>query len=180
MKLTPTAVEGAFLVEFEIHEDSRGHFTRTYCRREFENAGLASTLAQTSLSFNRERGILRGLHYQAAPHEEVKLVRCVTGAIYDVVLDLRAGSATYLHHAGVVLTARSGKALYVPAGCAHGFQVLEDGSEVLYHISEYFAPDHARGVRWNDPVFGIQWPIPDPIMIQRDATYPDYRPSGDR
>lgn len=174
MIFTPTAVAGAFLIEPESHADERGSFTRVYCQREFESNGLDSSVAQSSLSFNRRRGTLRGLHYQVAPSEEVKVVRCVRGSIFDVVLDLRPDSPSFLEHYGVVLSAENRQALYIPMGCAHGFQALEDASEILYQMSEFYAPEHGRGVRWNDPAFGIEWPIDDPILLERDASYPDY------
>lgn len=174
MIFVPTQVEGAFRIEPEAHEDDRGSFARVFCRREFEEHGLEPFVAQSSLSFNRRRGTLRGMHYQAAPHEEVKVVRCVRGAIHDVVLDLRPDSPTYLRHDHAVLSADNRVALYIPAGCAHGFQTLEDGSEVLYQMNEFYAPGHGRGVRWDDPAFGIEWPIEDPVMHPRDASYPDY------
>ena len=174
MIFEPIDVEGAYLIKPEPHEDERGSFLRVFCVREFAGHGLVTTVAQSSLSSNRRRGTLRGLHLQAPPFEEVKLVRCVRGAVHDVILDLRPASPTYLHHRAVTLSAENGMALYVPAGCAHGFQTLEDGSEVLYQMSEFYAPDHGRGVRWNDPAFGIPWPVAEPIMNERDASWADY------
>jgi dTDP-4-dehydrorhamnose 3,5-epimerase len=174
MKFSPTALDGAYVVELERHSDMRGFFARTWCRDEFQARGLESDLAQCSISFNERRGTLRGMHWQCAPREEAKLVRCTTGAIYDVIIDLRPASPTYLRHVGVELTQSDRRALYVPPGFAHGFQTLADASEVFYQMSECFAAEHARGARWNDPVFGIEWPIPDPIVLERDNTYPDY------
>lgn len=173
-----TPLPGAFVLGSESREDSRGSFARTFCRREFEEHGLDPQVAQCNLSFNRRRGTLRGMHYQAAPREEVKLVRCVRGAIYDVIIDLRPDSPTYTRHFGVVLSAEERNALYIPRGFAHGFQSMEDETEVMYQMSEFYSPEHARGVRWNDPVFGIEWPIADPIILERDATYPDFLPEA--
>jgi dTDP-4-dehydrorhamnose 3,5-epimerase len=173
---TPTLVDGAYLIEPESHQDHRGTFTRIFCQREFGQSGLAVDVAQCSLSFNSKKGTLRGMHFQVVPSEEVKVVRCVRGSIYDVVLDLRPGSPTYLRHHAARLTADNRLALYIPAGCAHGFQSLEDDSEILYQMNAFYAPEHSHGVRWNDPAFGIAWPLPDPIMIERDASYPDFAP----
>jgi dTDP-4-dehydrorhamnose 3,5-epimerase len=170
------SLPGAYVIELEPHRDSRGFFARTWCRREFEEHGLDADLAQCSMSYNARRGTLRGLHWQAAPKEEAKLVRCTTGAIYDVIIDLRPESPTYLKHFGVELTQGDRRALYIPRGFAHGLQTLTDETEVFYQISEFFAPEHARGIRWNDPAFGIEWPIPDPIILDRDNSYPDFLP----
>lgn len=174
---TPTPLPGAMLIEPEPREDHRGSFMRIFCVEEFAAHGLETRLVQCNLSHNHRRGTLRGMHYQAAPREEVKIVRCVRGAIYDVIIDLRPDSPTYTKHFAVVLSATNRQALYVPKGFAHGFQTLEDDTEVLYQMSEFYSPEHARGVRWNDPVFGIEWPIPDPILHDRDASYPDYVPA---
>ncbi|HEV8585514.1 MAG TPA: dTDP-4-dehydrorhamnose 3,5-epimerase [Methylomirabilota bacterium] len=176
MRFHPLAIAGAFVVEPERRDDERGFFARSWCRDEFDAQGLEGRLAQCSVSFNTRRGTLRGLHYQVAPFEEVKLVRCTRGAIVDVVLDLRPDSPTYLRHSVVPLSAATHGAVYVPRGVAHGFQTLEDGCEVFYQISEVYAPRAARGVRWNDPRFGIKWPIANPIMSLRDRCYPDYAP----
>lgn len=178
MIFTETPVEGAYVVGPERHEDERGWFARTWCAREFSEHGLAATLSQCSLSFNLRSGTLRGLHYQAPPHEEAKLVRCPQGRIYDVVLDLRPHSSTFLTHFGVELDGADHRALYVPEGCAHGFQTLEDNSLVFYQMSAAYAPHAGRGVRWNDPAFGIDWPLPDPVIVDRDASYPDFRPES--
>lgn len=174
MIFTELAVAGAFLVEPQRLEDARGFFARSWCRDEFAARGLEPELAQCSISFNPRRGTLRGLHWQAAPCEEAKLVRCTRGAIVDVVLDLRAASPTFLRHAAVTLTAESRAAVYVPKGVAHGFQTLEAASEVFYQISQPYVPPLARGVRWNDPQFGIAWPIDDPILSERDGAYADF------
>jgi dTDP-4-dehydrorhamnose 3,5-epimerase len=136
--------------------------------------GLSAELAQCNTSYNRRRGTLRGMHWQSAPNAEAKLIRCTRGAIWDVIVDLRPDSPTYLDHVGVDLTADSKRALYVPEGMAHGFVTIDDDSEVFYQMSEFYEPTAARGARWNDPAFGISWPVSDPILHQRDATYPDF------
>jgi dTDP-4-dehydrorhamnose 3,5-epimerase len=169
-----TGLPGAFVIEIERREDERGFFARTWCRREFEAAGLNTDLAQCNISFNRQRGTLRGMHWQAAPHGEAKLVRCTRGAIWDAIIDLRPESPTYMNHFSVELTADSARALFVPEGMAHGFLTLEDESEVAYQMSEFYEPGASRGVRWNDPAFGITWPLPNPILHPRDAAYPDF------
>ena len=176
MIFTETPVKGAFLVDPEPREDERGFFARTWCERECDERGMNLRIAQCNVSFNKKRGTLRGLHYQAAPFEEAKLVRCTHGSIYDVILDLRAASPTFMRHAAVVLTAGSHRAFYVPEGCAHGFQTLEDATEVYYQMSAPYSAEHARGVRWNDPAFGIEWPAAERIMADRDRTYPDFAP----
>ena len=168
---------GAFVIDPEPAIDARGLFARTWCARELAALGLETRLAQCSTSFNTHKGTLRGMHYQAPPFEETKMVRCTRGSIYDVIIDLRPQSATFKRSFGTTLTADNRRAVYVPVGFAHGFQTLEDDSEVLYQMSEFYSPEHARGVRWNDPAFGIDWPIPDPIILDRDASYPDYVPT---
>lgn len=173
---TESRVKGVFLVEPERREDSRGFFARSWCREEFGALGLEREVAQCDISFNKKRGTLRGLHFQAPPFEEVKLIRCARGAIFDVILDLRVDSPTFLRHVAVVLTAENRTMAYVPKGVAHGFQTLEDDSEVFYQMSQVYAPAFARGVRWNDPLFGIEWPIDDPVMSERDRTYEDFVP----
>ena len=172
MKFTPTKLPGAFVIDLEPNEDSRGFFARTFCAREFEEHGLAGTFVQCSVSLNRKRGTLRGMHYQRPPATEAKLVRCTAGALYDVIVDLRPGSATFHQHVGVELTARNRRALYVPPICAHGLQTLEDDTEVFYQISAYHAPEAATGVRYNDPRFGIKWPLPVTVVSERDANWP--------
>ena len=171
-----TALEGAFVIELERREDERGYFARTWCHREFEAAGLETGLVQCSLSHNRRRRTLRGMHWQAAPHGEVKLVRCVRGAIWYAIVDLRPESPTYMKHLGVELTADNGRALYVPRGFAHGFVTLDDGTDAFYQMSDYYEATATRGARWNDPAFGIEWPVSDPILHPRDAGYPDFTP----
>jgi len=170
-----TGLAGALLIEPERQEDARGFFARTWCQREFTDHGLNARLVQCNVSFNKKRGTLRGMHYQVAPHEEAKLVRCTRGSLYDVMIDLRPASPTFKKHVGVVLTDQSRKMLYVPEGCAHGFQTLEDETEVFYQMSEFYAPDCARGLRWDDPAFGIRWPLEERTMSERDRSYPDFR-----
>ncbi len=173
MKFTPTSVAGAWLVDLERHTDDRGWFARTWCAEEFARQGLDARLAQCSASLNHRRGTLRGMHYQAAPHPEAKLVRCVRGAMFDVALDLRPGSETFGRWASAELTAENGRALYVPEGCAHGFQTLMDDTEVLYQISRPWHPESALGIRWNDPTVGIQWPLAAAAVISdRDRNLP--------
>ena len=171
---TETRLRGAFVIEPEKHADARGFFARVWCEQEFGAHGLNPRLVQCSVSFNREKGTLRGMHYQAAPFEEAKVVRCTMGAIYDAIIDLRPGSPTFKQFFGVTLTAENRKMLYVPEGLAHGFQTLEDGTEVFYQISERYVPEAARGFRWDDPAFGIEWPPADRIILERDRNYPDF------
>jgi len=176
MRFTPSALPDAVIVDVEEHVDTRGLFARTFCEEEFAVAGLPTRFVQSSVSFNTRRGTLRGLHFQAPPKPEGKVVRCTRGAIHDVVVDLRPSSPTFLRWIGVELSADNRRALYIPPGFAHGFQTLIDDSEVLYLMTEFYAPEMARGVRWNDPMFSVEWPIADPILSERDATYPDFRP----
>jgi dTDP-4-dehydrorhamnose 3,5-epimerase len=169
---TPTPLAGAYLVELEPLADERGFFARSFCGEEFEARGLNGHIAQSNVSFNRRRGTLRGLHYQAAPHAEAKLVRCTQGAIWDVIVDLRADSPSYKRWHAVELSAENRRALYVPEGFAQGFQTLADSSEVLYLMSQFYRPDAARGVRWDDPALGIPWPIANPQLSDRDRGLP--------
>jgi len=172
-----TQLKGAFLIEAEEFVDERGVFARTFCQKEFEAHNLNTRTAQCSISFNKSRGTLRGMHYQIPPYRETKLVRCTMGAIFDVIIDLRPGSPTFAQHFAVILSAQNRKTVYVPEGLAHGFQTLQDKSEVNYQMSEFYSPAHARGVRWDDPVFGIQWPESPRIILERDQNYPDFDPS---
>jgi dTDP-4-dehydrorhamnose 3,5-epimerase len=176
MRFTPSELRDTVIVDVEGHVDDRGLFARTFCEREFAAAGLPTRFVQSSVSFNTRRGTLRGLHYQAPPKPEGKLVRCARGAVHDVVVDLRPSSTTFLKWISVELTAENRRALYVPPGCAHGFQTLTDDSEVLYLMTEFYVPEMARGVRWDDPIFGVEWPIADLTLSERDATHPDFRP----
>lgn len=174
MIFTETPLKGAFMVELERLEDERGFFARAWCQREFEAHGLNPRLVQCNVSFNKQQGTLRGMHYQAAPFEEAKLVRCTTGAIYDVIIDLRTDSATFKQYFGITLTPEGRNMLFVPEGFAHGFLTLADNSEVFYQMSEFYAPGYGRGVRWDDPAFGIAWPEPVQVISERDAAYPDF------
>ena len=168
------AVAGVWLVTPELREDSRGFFARTWCEREARALGLNERWVQSSLSYTMKKATLRGLHFQRAPHEEVKLVRCTAGAILDVIVDLRPDSPTFKKHFAIELNAVNRLAVYIPQGCAHGYQTLLDGAEVLYQMSEFYAPEASAGVRWDDPAFGISWPDPTPIMSDRDRNYPDF------
>jgi dTDP-4-dehydrorhamnose 3,5-epimerase len=176
MRFDETDLAGVFLIGLDRMADERGFFARTYCEREFTAHGLDGRFVQCNLSHNTARGTLRGLHFQREPRPETKLVRCIRGAIYDVVLDLRKDSATYLRWVAVELNARNSLGLYIPAGLAHGFQTLEDDTDVWYQMGEFYAPELAAGVRWNDPAFGIRWPIGNPILSDKDRSYPDYIP----
>jgi dTDP-4-dehydrorhamnose 3,5-epimerase len=174
MRFEQTSIPGAVLVEIEPHRDIRGFLARTFCEHEFAAAGLPTRFVQSSVSRNPRRGTLRGMHFQALPSHEAKLVRCTRGSIYDVALDLRPSSISFRRWVGVELSGESGAALFIPQGCAHGFQTLEDDVEVLYSMTDFHAPDLAHGVRWNDPAFGIVWPIDQPILSDRDAAYQDF------
>lgn len=179
MIFTRTILKDAMLVDLEKHEDERGFFARTWCRREFEAQGLNPRLAQCNISFNPHQGTLRGMHFQIKPHEEAKLVRCARGSLFDAIIDLRPDSPTYKRHFGVALTADNRRMLYVPEGFAHGFLTLEDATEVFYQISVCYAPESQRGVRWNDPAFGIDWPAEPKLISGRDRSYPDFDPRGE-
>jgi dTDP-4-dehydrorhamnose 3,5-epimerase len=173
---TETYLTGAFVIDPERIEDERGFFARTWCQREFDAHGLETRLVQCSVSFNKLAGTLRGMHYQAAPYEEAKLVRCTSGAIFDVIVDLRRDSSTVGRYYAVVLSSANRRILYVPRRFAHGFQTLEHDTEVAYQMSEFYQPSHARGVRWNDPAFAIPWPPADRrIITPRDQAYPDFQ-----
>jgi len=173
MRFFPTRLAGVYIVEQERQADERGFFARTWCAQEFADHNLESELSQCSVSFNHRRATLRGLHYQAPPFAEVKLVRCTRGALYDVVVDLRPDSPTYRGWIGVDLTEHDGRALYIPRGFAHGFYALSDATEVAYQMSAPFVPEAARGIRWNDPFHGVLWPGPVEIIAPRDRDYPD-------
>jgi dTDP-4-dehydrorhamnose 3,5-epimerase len=174
VRFTSTDLPGVFIIDVEAHADERGFFARVWCPAEFATRGLNPALAQVSVSYNRRRGTIRGMHYQAAPHAEAKLVRVTRGAVWDVAVDLRPDSATRRRWAAAELSADNRRMLYVPEGCAHGFQTLTDDCEVTYHIS---APYHAaagRGVRWDDPAFGIRWPEAATVIADRDRAFSDY------
>jgi dTDP-4-dehydrorhamnose 3,5-epimerase len=174
MNFHQTKLPGVFEIRLDPKPDERGFFARSWCQREFEEHGLNASLVQCSVSFNERIGTLRGIHYQAPPYPETKLVRCTKGAIYDVVVDLRSQSPTYKQWVGVTLTAENRQMLYVPEECGHGFLTLEDETEVFYQMSEFYHPDLARGVRWNDPAFGIEWPGQAEQMSERDRAYPNF------
>lgn len=177
MIFTPLLVAGSCLIRPELLSDKRGFFARVWCQEEFALHGLETHVAQSSLSYNRRRGTVRGMHYQVAPAEEVKVVRCTTGSIYDVLLDLRPTSVTFQQWCSVEISAEDRSAVYVPRGVAHGFQSLTDHAEVLYQITPAFSALHYRGVRWDDPAFAITWPIRDGVTISdKDRSYPDFAP----
>lgn len=178
MKFEELGLPGAWLIELERIHDERGSFARTWCEREFKERGIEVRFVQANLSHNRRRGTLRGLHYQVSPHEEAKLVHCITGSIYDVLVDLRRDSSAFLQWTSVELSARADRLLYVPPGFAHGFQVLEDDTDVFYLMGAPFVPEAARGIRWNDPRLGISWPIASFILSERDRSFPDCDPAA--
>ncbi len=172
MTFKETGLAGAWVIEPRRFEDERGFFARTYDREGFAAHGLDPRIEQCSVSYNHRKGTVRGLHFQAAPRAEDKLVRCARGAVFDVIVDLRPGSATFGLHFAVVLSAEEGNQLYVPKGMAHGFQTLEDATEVSYQISELYSPEQARGYRWDDPAFGIAWPLPVSVISEKDRNLP--------
>jgi dTDP-4-dehydrorhamnose 3,5-epimerase len=169
-----TKLAGVFEIDVEPKYDERGFFARSWCQEEFEHHGLSQRLVQCSISFNPKKGTLRGMHYQTGDYAETKLVRCTRGAIYDVAIDLRPHSATFMQWMGTELTSTNRHALYIPQGCAHGFLTLADDTEVFYQISETYHPEAARGVRWNDPAFNIVWPGVVEVTSERDRTYSDF------
>jgi dTDP-4-dehydrorhamnose 3,5-epimerase len=175
MIFASTDIDGVSVIEAERLEDERGFFARTWDRAQFAARGLNPELAQCSISYNRARGTLRGMHYQEAPHEEAKVVRCTAGAIFDVALDLRPGSSSFRQWVGIELSAKNRRALYIPEGCAHGFLTLDDDCEVHYQISTAYVPEAARGVRWDDTAFAISWPAEVVVINERDRSYPDFR-----
>lgn len=172
MLFKATNLKDAFVIELDIRSDDRGGFARTFCVKEFEEHGLKSMVAQCNMSFNYQKGTLRGMHYQLPPAAETKLVRCTSGAIYDVIIDMRPDSPTYMQHFGIELTAENRKALYVPEMFAHGYQALTDGAEVVYQVGEFYTPGYERGLRYDDPTFGIEWPIPVTVISEKDAHWP--------
>ena len=174
MRFTETRLKGAFIIEPERLEDDRGFFARTFCQKEFEAQGLNPKIVQCNISYNKHKGTLRGMHYQVAPMAEAKLVSCTRGAIYDVIIDLRHGSPTYCQWFAEELNTENRKMIYIPEGFAHGFQSLEDDTEVFYQMSEFYSPEHARGVRWDDPVFGIKWHERQRIISTKDKNYTNY------
>jgi dTDP-4-dehydrorhamnose 3,5-epimerase len=174
MIFTEIQLKGAFLIELEPLEDDRGFFARSWCKREFDQHGLGTEFVQCNISFNWKRGTLRGMHYQSLPYEEIKLVRCTRGAIYDVVIDLRPESKTFREWVSIELTEDNRKMLYIPKGFAHGFLTLTENTEVFYQMSEFYAPGHAMGVRWNDPAFNIVWPIDVKVISEKDNKFNDF------
>tara|TARA_B100000953_G_scaffold187528_1_gene154367 strand:+ start:301 stop:837 length:537 start_codon:yes stop_codon:yes gene_type:complete len=171
MKFLETELNGAFIIKFEKLEDERGFFTRVWDKKLFQENGLNSDLLQISFSFSKKRGTLRGMHLQKKPFEESKLVRCTNGKIFDVIIDLRQKSSTYKKWISMELSSDNLQGLYIPEGFAHGFQTLEDNCEVCYHMSNWFSPEHARGIRWDDGEFNITWPINNPIISKKDLSY---------
>jgi len=174
MQFTPTQIPGASIIDTERFDDERGFFVLTWARDEFAAHGLNTHLAQCNLSYNHRKGTVRGMHWQVPPHAETKLVRCIRGGIYDVIVDIREDSPTYLQWIGVELTAENRRALVIPEGCAHGFQTLADATEVFYMLTEQYTPAAARGLRWNDPKIGVAWPLEISVISERDAQYPDF------
>jgi dTDP-4-dehydrorhamnose 3,5-epimerase len=175
MIIRSTKLDGAFIMELEKFEDERGFFAHSWSPKELAEQGLEVPLIQSAISFNKKKGTLRGMHYQAAPHGQAKIVRCTMGSVYDVIIDLRSGSSTYKQWLGVELTARNHLMLYVPKDFAHGFQTLEDETEIFYQMSAVYVPESGRGVRWNDDAFGIHWPAAESRIInERDRTYADF------
>lgn len=166
-----TRLKGAYVIELEQLQDERGFFARSFCQKEFEDHGLNPSIVQCNISYNKKKGTLRGMHYQIAPHEEAKLVSCIRGSIYDVIIDLRPDSDTYSQWFAIELSANNYKMSYAPRGFAHGFQTLEDNTVVLYQMSEFYHPECARGVRWNDSAFGIEWPLLTPIFSDTDVSF---------
>ena len=174
MKFVPTPLQGAHVIEVEAREDERGFFARAWCQREMAEHGLDPKVVQCNLSFNHTRGTVRGMHYQVAPHQESKLVRCLRGSIFDVVIDLRPESATFAQWFGVELSAANRKMLFVPVGFAHGYQTLQDDTEVFYQVSEFYQPGSEAGIRWDDPAFAIEWPIAATLISDKDGAHPDF------
>jgi dTDP-4-dehydrorhamnose 3,5-epimerase len=174
VKFESTHIKGAYIVHLEPHRDDRGFFSRAFCDKEFAELGLTNNMVQTNICRTFDKGILRGMHYQDNGHEESKFVRCISGTIFDVIIDLRKGSDTYCQWLGVELSAVDFKAVVLPEGCAHGYLTLEENSDVIYQVSAYYSSDNEYGVRWNDPIFGINWPIKNPTMSEKDANHPDF------
>jgi dTDP-4-dehydrorhamnose 3,5-epimerase len=174
MRFTPTKLDGVVIVGVEQHDDARGHFARTFCSSEFADAGLPTVFVQCNISFNRQRGTLRGLHYQDGPHPEGKLVRCTRGVAFDVAVDIRVRSPTYCRWVGVDLSADNACALWIPPGFAHGFVTLTEDTELFYQITEFYHPELSRGARWDDAAFAIKWPVKSPVLSARDANHPPF------
>ena len=176
MKFQPTSLPGLWLIELELREDERGFFARTYCETEFAAQRLNTRWPQSNLTLTKKRGSIRGMHYQADPKPEIKLIRCALGKIYDVLLDVRRDSPTFGKWEAFELSGQNRRQLYVPGGFAHGFQCLEDNCEVFYQMSEFYVPELARGIRWNDPFFDVKWPLAPTVMAQKDRDFPNFTP----
>jgi dTDP-4-dehydrorhamnose 3,5-epimerase len=174
MRFEPLAIDGAALVRIEPNRDARGFFARAFCVDEFSAAGLPTQLVQASVSYNERAATVRGMHFQWPPSQEGKLVRCIRGRLYDVLLDLRPRSPTYLQHLAVTLDEDNHDAVFIPPGIAHGFQTLLPRTEIWYQMTDRYVPELAAGVRWNDPAFAIRWPLPESVISERDASYPDF------
>lgn len=175
MIFTETKLPGAFIIDIEKHQDDRGFFARAWCQNEFEAQGLNTHWVQANLGFSNKKGTIRGLHYQIAPHAEIKLIRCIRGAVYDVIVDLRPESPTYKQWLGVELTADNHKMFYIPEGFAHGYQALVDDAETFYQVSQFYAPGAEKGIRWNDSAFNIEWAITKNLILsEKDKSWPDY------
>ncbi len=171
MQFTETKLKSGFIIDIQKIEDDRGFFARSFCKNEFKEQGISSDLAQANISFNKYKGTLRGLHYQGSPHEEAKLVRCTKGAIFDVMVDLREDSPTFCQWVGAELTAENHRMLLIPEGFGHGFQTLEDNTEVIYQVSEFYTPSAEKGALYNDPAFGIEWPLDVSVISDKDANW---------
>lgn len=177
MKFTETPLKGVYLIELEKRGDDRGFFARFFCEREYQQHGLNHHVAQINTSLSRDRGTLRGLHYQLAPKAEDKITRVIRGALFDAIIDLRPDSPTFLQHHAVELSAENRTMLYVPKGCTHGFMTLADDTETLYLVTEFYSPEHERGIRYNDPKFGIRWPMEPVVISDKDRNHPDFNPA---
>ncbi len=174
MKFIPTPLQGAYIIELEKREDERGFFARSFCVNEYDELKLEHTIVQINNSLSRQKGTMRGMHYQLPPKAETKIVRCIRGSLFDVIIDLRDGSATYGSWYGAVLSAENRCMMYVPKGFAHGFLTLEDDTEALYLVTEFYSPEHERGIRFNDPAFNIEWPIPPLVVSEKDTLHADF------
>lgn len=176
MLFKKTELQDSYIIELERMEDERGFFARTFCQKEFEKQGISTRIVQCNISYNKEKGTLRGMHYQLAPHQEAKIVSCSRGSMYDVIIDIRPDSSTYCKWVAVELTARNHRILYIPKGFAHGFQTLEPDTEVSYWMSNFYNPASQRGIKWDDPIFAIDWPVSNPIVSERDLSYLPFKP----
>ena len=172
MKFSQTPIHGAYTIELEPFQDQRGFFARSWCKKEFKKYGLAHNFVQCNISCNKKKGTVRGMHYQTTPHQEIKLVHCIQGSVYDVIIDLRKDSPSYLQWFGTLISFENKKMVYIPAGCAHGYQSLQDNSAVYYHVSNFYAPSFEKGIHWKDPLFSIQWPIKNAIVSEKDNNFP--------